>query len=239
MARENQKRLERLSLERLLYNDKIRLYPQIQDLENDPPDFILMFDDKIVSVEHTSFMNKHQKKIEEFRKEIIKEAQKQFEDIYGKVLSVQFNFSNVPIKTTKNKGRNYYVSMLFNLVLDIYEKNMDRSFTVSTKFNGVENEYINRVYLTNTRDIFPWETMGAFMVQPADLDIVQNIIDSKSSMIPKYCIEDTDERWLLIEAGIGYKSSGYSFEHIADQLNKRGFDKIYFLDYNPDNILEI
>lgn len=198
----------------------------------------MSFEDKSVSVEHTRFMNSQQKKIEEFRNDIIKKAQKQFHEKYGDVLSVQFNFSNNPIVTSKKKGKSYYSSMLLDLVLSIYEKNKGRDFVISTKLNGIENKYINRISLNNTRYIFPWETMGAFLVEYADLDLVQSIIDNKSTMIPKYSFE-TQEKWLLIEAGVGYKSSGYRFEHITDQLDKKNFDKIYFLDYNPSEIIEI
>lgn len=238
MTRKAQKRIEWASLERFLYNPKSLLLPSNIEDGHDPPDFVLTFPDKKVSVEHTQFMNSEQKRIEEFRKSIIDLAREKFEEKYGKVLSVQFNFTDKPIKTSKEKDKMFNADILLDLVLSIYEKNRDREFYISTKFNRKENEYIRHIYLNNQREIFPWETVGAFFVQYADLEILQKMINKKSSIISSYKMS-VDEKWLLIEAGIGHKSSGYQFKNITNQLDKKLFDKIVFLDYRANEFVEI
>ncbi|WP_299111416.1 hypothetical protein [uncultured Winogradskyella sp.] len=238
MTRIKQKVSEYNALIRFL--NMISETPKIQGINEgeDPPDYVVTFKHKVVSIEHTRFMNKSQKQIEEFRKSIIIDAQNEFEKIYGKTLSVQFNFSNEPMRTTKDKPKSYYTKILLDLVLEIYEINKERNFSISTKLNSIENKFINSITISNQREIFPWETCGAFLVQKADFKVLQNIIYKKSEDVKKYKTR-CDENWLLIEAGIGNKSTGYYFDDISDELQKENFDKIFLMDYRAEQFLEV
>lgn len=231
------KQREQYALDRFLSCSNLDLKLNSIDDDRETPDFVLYCDNQTISLEHTGFINKRQKEVEQFRKRIIGKAKSIFETTYNTKLSVGFNFSNIEMNT-KIKSEDFFVQMLADMVSEIYVLNKERDFYVSTKINKRENKYIRNISVNNDRRIYPWEITGAYLVEPADLQVLQSIIDEKSELIKKYNVE-VDEKWLLIEAGMGNKSSGYSFEHKKGLLKRQDFERVFFFDSGVKEYLEL
>ncbi|MEM6734563.1 MAG: hypothetical protein AAF620_00715 [Bacteroidota bacterium] len=236
MTRIKQKHVERYVLGNFLEN--IDLQIPIIGIDNfESPDFVLKCPNRKISVEHTRYIHPKHKQIEEFRKKIIDTAKEKFESIHSQPLRVFFHYSR-RIMDTKINPKSYYVDLLVQMVENIYLSNKDRNFVVSTKRNKRENIYIDRVSISNDIDRNLWQWIGAHLVEFADLDKLQKIINAKSMLTGKYQIE-TDEKWLLIEASKGFKSSSYRFDHIIrGELQKGEFDRVFLFDCGPGDIFE-
>ncbi|MGJ8665172.1 MAG: hypothetical protein ACSHW7_02300 [Patiriisocius sp.] len=200
------------------------------------PEFRVDLIDKKVSIELTQLINSRQKKIEAFRKKIIKDAEQKFISKFGSSFRVWVTFSNYQMNT-KEHDLAYFVDLIFNTVSNIYTSNKGREFTVKTKRNSRENKYIDSIHVTT--QISPaWESAGEFLVDYVDIEWIQSIITRKASLITDY---DAffDENWLVMKAGIGNKSSGYRFDHIAEKLKKEKFDRVFIFESFPNELMEI
>ncbi len=234
MTRRKQKLVERYVLDEFLRIAKLEI-PIIGIDELETPDFILKCPNKKISVEHTKFLDSKQRKIEEFRKEVIDDAKRKFEKCHSENLNVYFHYTRKEMNI-KHQPKSYFVDLLFNIVHDIYIMNKDREFYVSTKKSHIENQYFDRISVSNDTHSNSWQWIGGHLVEFAEIGELQKIIDKKAKLISDYQ-DSVDEKWLLIEAGKGYKSSSYRFNQIVkDNIIKNGFDKIFLFDSGTKEI---
>lgn len=237
MTRIKQKLAERYVLTAFLEKVDLKI-PIIGIDEIESPDFILKCPGKKIAVEHTRFIHPKNKQIEQFRKIVIDKAKELFEDKYSQPLRVFFSYSRRTMDIKEN-SESHYVNLLFKTVEEIFLNNKDRNFLISTKKNQKENLYFDRISVSNDLDRNLWQWIGAHLVEFAELGKLQDIINRKSNLIPNYQIE-TDERWLLIEGGKGYKSSSYRFDHLAEgQISKNSFNRIFLFDVGSEELFEI
>ena len=139
----------------------------------------------------------------------------------------------------KEYSKQYYVDMLFDMVNKIYQANKTRHFQVSTARLKRENKYIDSLTVQSDTTWSNWQSSGAFLVKPADYEQVQKHIDKKSDLVPTYPI-DIDEKWLVIIAGIGNRSSGFRFDLLdGSMLSRKRFDRVFFFDNRSEEIVEL
>lgn len=228
MTRIKQKKIERYILDEFLKYTMIKT--TIVDIdEMETLDFILTCPNKKISVEHTKYLNSKLKKIEEFRKEVLNGAENKFKKNNNEALNVYFHYTQQKMDV-KTYSKSYFVDLLHDTVYDIYAVNKDRKFYVSTKRNKIENEYFNKISVSNDTDNSLWQWIGAHRVEFADIKEIQKIIDRKSKLVNAY--ENlVDEKWLLIEAGKGHKSSSFRFDQLVRKsISIKCFDKVYLFD---------
>lgn len=236
MTRPSSKAIELRQIEKFISSEKHELY--FTNLEAfETPDFIAKTLDKKIAIEHTRYIDGNQKKVETFRKQIIDEARDKFKQEIGVDLQVSFGYSNNPMD--KEHSKQYYIDMLFNMVNEIYQVNKNRKFRVSTLRTKIENKYIDRIAVDSETTWNNWQSSGAYLVKPADYKAVQKYIDKKSSLVTSYP-EGIDEKWLVIIAGIGYRSSGFRFDLLDNTtLSRKQFDKVFFFDDRTEEIIQL
>jgi hypothetical protein len=236
--RQQQKKIEKREVIEFISNPKLELIvTSVKDSET--PDFIIeILDNSKISIEHTRFINAKNKQIEVFRKWIIDEAKALFEKEFNVALDVYIHFSRYPMNVS-DYPKKFYINLLYNLIKDVYLSNHTRDFYISTNRLKKENKYIDSISVSNNATQNRWQSIGGFLVDYADLNEVQCLIDHKSSLISNYH-QDVDEKWLLVIFGIGNKSSGYRFEHISlENLSKNGFDRLFFYDSRARDYIEL
>lgn len=229
------KQRERYVIEKFFSHESLGLL--VRNIANrEKPDFqVNLFRDKI-SVELTQLINTKQKQVESFRKRIIKKAENKFLVDFATSFRVWITFSNYPMNTREH-DETYFVDLIYNLVRDIYLCNQGRDFTVRTNRSKVENKYIDCIHITT--EISPaWESSGAYIVEYADIEWIQAVIAKKSKLISQY-MDTYDQNWLVMEASIGNKSSGYRFEHLSGKLDRERFDRVFIFESFPNNLIEI
>lgn len=236
MTRPTSKAIELRQIEKFISSEKHGLY--FTNLEAfETPDFIAKTLDKRIAIEHTRYIDGYLKKVETFRKQVIDAAGNKFKQEVGADLEVWIRYSNN--KMGKDNPKHYYVDMMFNMVNDIYQVNKGRKFRVSTHKAKVENKYIDSLTVNSETTWNNWQSVGAYLVKPADYKVVQEYIDKKSSLVTSYP-QDIDERWLVIIAGIGHRSSGFRFDLLDNTtLSQRQFDKVFFFDDRTEEIIQL
>jgi len=227
---------ERRVVEEFISHPSMKLL--VRKLEDsETPDFIIHLLNSKVSLEHTRLISPKQKQKESFQKKIIKLAEDKFISLYNASLNVGVSFSYQPMNT-KDMGEEYFVALIFNIIESIYLSNKERGFNITTKDFLEENKYIRTVYVHNDVTRSLWQKTGAYLVEYADLKWIQSVINKKSTLITQYN-NTFAERWLLLEASIGHQSSGFRFEHIGNNLEKSGFDRVFIYERRPKELIEI
>ena len=236
MTRIRAKEIEQLQIERFISNVKHGII--FQTLEaSETPDFTAETTDKIISIEHTRFINNQSKMIEVYRQSIIDAARLKFEDKYDVELQCMFRYSDAVMD--KQYSKKHYIDLFFNLVETIYLANKERDFRVSTKHCKLENEFVDSINVSSDTTWSNWQSVGAYLVKPIDYKDVQRVINHKASLITQYP-NNIDEKWLVIIAGLGHRSSGYRFDLLdRSSIDKNGFDRIYFFDDRSEDTIEI
>ncbi|GER60098.1 hypothetical protein ULMA_22060 [Patiriisocius marinus] len=236
MTRIRAKEIEQLQIERFISNVKHGII--FQTLEaSETPDFTAETTDKIISIEHTRFINNQSKMIEVYRQSIIDAARLKFEDKYDVELQCMFRYSDAVMD--KRHSKNHYIDLFFSLVETIYLANKGRDFRVSTKHCKLENEFVDSINVSSDTTWSNWQSVGAYLVKPIDYKDVQLVINHKASLITQYP-NNIDEKWLVIIAGLGHRSSGYRFDLLdRSSIDKNGFDRIYFFDDRSEDTIEI
>ena len=236
MTRPSTKAIERSQIERFISNKDHGIHFTSLS-ENETPDFIAKTLEKKIAIEHTRYIDGEHKKIEHYRQQIIDGARKRFEDEIGVNIQVSFSYSRNPMD--KEYSKQYDVDLLFDMVNKIYQANKTRNFRVSTARMKIENKYIDSLTVQSDTTWSNWQSSGAFFVKPADYEQVQKHIDKKSDLVPTYPI-DIDEKWLVIIAGIGNRSSGFRFDLLDGSiLSRKRFDRVFFFDNRSEEIVEL
>lgn len=226
------KEIERHQLTRFISNQKLQL-PVYSIEDSETPDFILKIEKNFVSVEHTRLINPVLKKVEAYREKIINNAFKLFREKYNQELYVLITFNNIKLEPGK-KSENVYSQEVFKLIEDIYLKNKEYEFDVSSKFMSSQvSELINSFSVTNTRKIENWQHFGAYLVEKIDINWLQGIIERKENNISKYP-KKYDENWLLLVSDFGTKASTHDFSCSDFQKIESNFDRVYLYNYMPD-----
>ncbi|WP_373056370.1 hypothetical protein [Zunongwangia sp. H14] len=236
MTRTYTKTIERRQIEKFISN-KSHGIDFILLEEYETPDFIAKTLDTKISIEHTRYIDEKNKMIERYRQQIIDAARERFEREVGVNLQVSFRYSHNPMD--KEHKKQFYIDMLFDMVNKIYQVNKEYKFRVSTSKMKVENKYIDSLTVQSETTWSNWQSTGAFLVKPADYKQVQKYIDKKSALICNYPI-DIDEKWLVIIAGIGYRSSGFRFDLLdCSNLSRKKFNRVFFFDERTEKIIEL
>lgn len=233
MTRVSTKSIEKRQIENFLLCNHTGL--KFINLEADEtPDFIATTVDRLIGIEHTRFIDSNNRKIEQHRQDVLNKARERFEREVGVDLECWFRYSDIPMG--KENTKQFYIDLLFELVNEIYQTNKARSFRVSTKRYEVENDYFDSISVSSDTSWSNWQSVGAFLVRPVNYYEVQEYIDRKSLLINQYPNE-IQEKWLVIVAGLGNRSSGFRFDLLdKGNLSRKQFDKVFFFMIEPEKL---
>ncbi len=233
----NKKTLETNILKRFLLHQKISVEPIPILPENEPPDFIIKLNSQKISIELTRLIRPRVSEIEAFSNRIIQLAHAKFKEKYNVSLMVSVNFTSAPLNGRGNKI-NTYVNRLYDLVEDTYLVNVNREFHYVSKSKPV-NDFVNSIVISNKPDINDWQLYGAFKADSPDIEWISKVIQRKESKIEKYR-EDFDEKWLVLVANFGYRSSTFDFNFpLSCKLSSTLFDQIYLYQYINNSTAKI
>jgi hypothetical protein len=207
---------------------------RIRNIEHsETPDFILHELQKTISIELTELRHQKLKQQESFQKKIVEAAWHKFREKYNANIQVLINFSHVPIKANASEVQQY-VNELHNLVERIWLNNRDYEFRLTNMGRSRKrNHWIDSISVNNVLDIEYWQPFGAFRVDRVDPLWIKKVIEGKEAKPDKYQ-KTFDERWLLMAANFGDKSSTHDvfFLDMADLRSK--FDRVYIYKYMDD-----
>lgn len=205
---------------------------------SETPDFILHELNKTISVELTELRHQKLKQQESFQIKIVEAAWSKFREKYNANIQVLVNFSHVPIKANANEVK-LYIKELHDLVERIWLNNRDYEFRLTNMGRSRKrNHWIDSISVNNVLDIEYWQPFGAFKVDRIDPSWIKKVIEGKEAMLDKYQKTFT-ERWLLMVANFGDKSSTHDifFLDMSDLQTK--FDHVYLYKYMDNTYQKI
>ena len=221
------KDLERRLLESFISNESLGLrVKSIEDSET--PDFIIDEMTRIISIELTRLIHPKLIQIEAFHEKIVEAARLIFRERHNTNLRVLVNFCNTPIKC-KASEFDSYVEQLCSLVETAYVNNKDFDFRLSSRRRPV-NHFIDSISISNDLYFENWQPFGAYRVDDVDTNWLKQRIKSKEDCISKYQ-RAFDEKWLLLVANFGHKSSTHGFDSLGASTFESSFDRIYLYTY--------
>jgi len=181
--------------------------------EFDPPDFVMDIEGKKISVEHTRIIFKDKKKVEEYKKSIVKGAERLFKSTYDDIIDVTVVFNNILPKGGKMK--------------ETYERELNSIVESNFKVNAVTK--------IDTVLPVPFRQDGIFKRVR-----ISRLLESGywQSGIEKYrCI--VDEKWLLLISNEGHESSARRYDFIDFDYSESKFDRIFVFKKTHNEIVEI
>lgn len=206
-------------------------------IEGETPDFVIQELTKNISVELTRLIHADTIQKEAFQEKLVAIAQSLFKEKYDEELYVLVTFSDIPIKCSTGEIK-IYADELFKIVEEIYLPNRNHEFHVSSKFNRHINSYIDRITISNDRDLENWQPFGAFRVNYIDINWIKEVIRGKEKNLHKYS-HNFKENWLLLVANFGHQSSAHRFDHLTRQQIETEFDAVYLYLYRDKEILQL
>lgn len=203
-------------------------------VKNEPPDFIIKTKTGNISIEHSVLYNKSLKENEAVLSKIVKTAKSKFNRICSTKLYVLVTFNDNIKKIGKNKI--LIIEKVFNIVESIYIDNKHSEFNINYSLS--EDPFIDDIYVTNKLEIDHWQPFGAYSTRVIDTNFLNEKITNKNFKIKHYK-QIFKEKWLLLVANIGTKSSAYNFDQYQLNCCINEFDKIYIYMLREDEIISI
>jgi hypothetical protein len=204
---------------------------RIKDIEpSETPDFILHELHKTISVELTELRHQKLKQKESFQEKIVEAAWSKFRKKYNANIQVLVNFSDVPIKASANEVQRY-VDELHDLVERIWLNNRDYEFRLTNMGRSRKRDHwIDSISVNNVVDLEYWQPFGAFKVGRADPSWIKKVIEGKEAKLANYQ-KSFDERWLLMVANFGDRSSTHDIFFLETGDLQTKFDRVYLYKY--------
>jgi hypothetical protein len=206
-------------------------------IEGETPDFVIEELTKNISVELTRLIHADTIQKEAFQEKLVATAQSLFKEKYDEELYVLVTFSDIPIKCSTGEIKTY-AEEFFKIVEEMYLPNRNHEFHVSSRCNQHINSYIDRISISNNRDLENWQPFGAFKVNYIDINWIKEVIRGKEKNLYKYR-HNLKENWLLLIANFGHESSAHRFDHLKRQQIETEFDKVYLYLYRDKEILQL
>ncbi len=232
---DKKKTSERFIVEKFISNANLKL-KVFSIVDNETPDFIIKTIEKDISIELTQLINPKLKAQETLNNQIVEGAKELFTSKYKEKLGVLVTFASEGITCRKTEIPEYS-EKLFRIVENIYINNRNFKFEVSSRKSFEPNNFIKHIYVDNKFNNPYWQTIGAYLVDYLDFNILEKIIKSKEKNLIKYG-DSYKENWLLITSNFGTKSSAKRFDFINQFDLKTTFDKIYIYKFFENKIIE-
>lgn len=233
----NKQDIEFHQLKRFLANPNIGFSATNVERANDPPDFKITVEDKIVSVEVTRVIDSELKEKEEFRNRIINRAATLFQEKYDDELYCLITFLNVQLDGGQPMLQKY-CDELFREIERIFIQHRGSEFNLTVKRHQMSSGFIDRISMRNTMGFSHWQHFSAHKVDWIDLGKLQTIISRKEQDIKNYA-GTFDENWLLIVSNIGTKSSTNRFDFLDFSSIEATFNKVFVYKEMEDEIYVI
>lgn len=230
---DEKKKSERRQLESFVSNENLKL--RVCGIENrETPDFELILEDGLISVEHTRLIDPKLIEVEQYRDKIIKQAQKRFEEKYPEKLYALITFQNIVLGGGK-KAELDYVNHVYDLIEEVYLKNKGYDFKVSSGLHRTGSKLIRSFSVENKMNFSHWQHFGAYKVDWIDMKKLKEKISAKEKNIARYP-RKYDENWLLMVSNFGTKASANRTDFLDFSVIESTFDKIYIYSYRENEI---